>query len=149
MEGHYISFTHSNNSERETVLLKVFPSELRRQYVPTPGQGTQNISGIECTIMRMEYTNSDCIVRIGCRDGVPVLFDAVLVILKTLHPLEDIEATFQPANVKLGGSCIADVSDVNEWKKLVYFFFPNIQTTNSMTSLNFPHVSCQRIIAEH
>lgn len=103
----------------------------------------------EVNVMKMEYSTSDCIVRLGCCKGVPVLIDAVLVILKTLHPLEDIEATFQPANVKLGGSCIADVSDVNEWKKLVYFFFPNILTTNSMTSLNFPHVSRRRNFTEH
>ena len=127
MEGHYISFTHSN--EPENKLLTVYPSELRRQYAAAPGQGTQNISGIECTIMRMEYTNSDCIVRIGCRDGVPVLFDAVLVILKTLHPLEDIEATFHPANIKLDNSHL-DLSDANECKKMVQYFFPNINVTN-------------------
>ena len=127
MDEHYITF--ADDDEPETVLLKVFPSELRRQYVPTPGQGTQNISGIECTIMRMEYTNSDCIVRIGCRDGVPVLFDAVLVILKTYHQLEDIEITFQPANIKLDSSHL-DLSDANECKKMVQYFFPNILVTN-------------------
>ena len=77
----------------------------------------------------MEYTNSDCIVRIGCRDGVPVLFDAVLVILKTLHPLEDIEATFHPANIKLDNSHL-QLSDANECKKMVQYFFPNINVTN-------------------
>ena len=99
MEGHSIAFTHAHEAQHE--LLRVYPSELRRQYVPTPGQGTQNISGIECTIMRMEYTNSDCIVRLASNNGVPVLFDAVLVILKTYHPLEDIEITFNPENIKL------------------------------------------------
>ena len=127
MEGHYISFTHVNNSEKE--LTRVYPSELRRQYVPTPGQGTQNISGIECTIMRMEYTNSDCIVRLGSRDGAYVLFDAVLVILKTYHQLEDIEFTFQPANIKLDSSHL-DLNDSNECKKMVQYFFPNIVVTN-------------------
>ena len=147
MEAHYIAFTHANEPEHE--LLRVYPAELRRQYVPMATEETKTFGKYEVNVMKMEYSTSDCIVRLGCCKGVPVLIDAVLVILKTLHPLEDIEATFQPANVKLGGSCIADVSDVNEWKKLVYFFFPNILTTNSMTSLNFPHVSCQRIIAEH
>ena len=127
MDAHYISFTHVNDPEHE--LLRVFPSELRRQYVPTPGQGTQNISGIECTIMRMEYTNSDCIVRLGSRDGAYVLFDAVLVILKTYHQLEDIELTFQPANIKLDSSHL-DLSDANECKKMVQYFFPNINVTN-------------------
>ena len=127
MDEHYIMF--ADKDEPETVLLKVFPSELRRQYVPTPGQGTQNISGIECTIMRMEYTNSDCIVRLACSDGVPVLFDAVLVILKTYHPLEDIEITFHPANIKLDSSHL-DLSDANECKKMVQYFFPNINVTN-------------------
>ena len=127
MEGHYIAFTHANESKHE--LLRVYPSELRRQYVPTPGQGTQNISGIECTIMRMEYTNSDCIVRLGSRDGAYVLFDAVLVILKTYHQLEDIEVTFQPANIKLDSSHL-DLSDANECKKMVQYFFPNINVTN-------------------
>ena len=127
MEGHYIAFTHANESKHE--LLRVYPSELRRQYVPTPGQGTQNISGIECTIMRMEYTNSDCIVRLGSRDGAYVLFDAVLVILKTYHQLEDIELTFQPANIKLDSSHL-DLSDANECKKMVQYFFPNINVTN-------------------
>ena len=127
MEGHYIAFTHANESKHE--LLRVYPSELRRQYVPTPGQGTQNISGIECTIMRMEYTNSDCIVRLASNNGVPVLFDAVLVILKTYHPLEDIEITFHPANIKLDSSHL-DLSDANECKKMVQYFFPNINVTN-------------------
>jgi hypothetical protein len=79
MEGRYIAFTRANEPEHE--LLRVYPSELRRQYVPTPGQGTQNISPVEWTIMRMQYTNSDCIVRLGCSQGVSVLFDAVVVIL--------------------------------------------------------------------
>lgn len=79
MEGRYIAFTHANEPEHE--LLRVYPSELRRQYVPTPRQGTQNISPVEWTIMRMQYTNSDCIVRLGCSQGVSVLFDAVVVIL--------------------------------------------------------------------
>ena len=127
MDNHYIAFTHANESKHE--LLRVYPSELRRQYVPTPGQGTQNISGIECTIMRMEYTNSDCIVRLGSRDGAYVLFDAVLVILKTYHQLEDIEITFQPANIKLDSSHL-DLSDANECKKMVQYFFPNINVTN-------------------
>ena len=127
MDAHYISFTHSNEPKR--CLLKVFPSELRRQYAAAPGQGTQNISGIECTIMRMEYTNSDCIVRLASNNGVPVLFDAVLVILKTYHPLEDIEITFHPANIKLDSSHL-DLSDANECKKMVQYFFPNINVTN-------------------
>lgn len=127
MDAHYISFTHSNEPEHE--LLRVYPSELRRQYVPTPGEGTQEISGIQCTVMRMEYTNSDCIVRLGCSEGVPVMFDAVLVILKTYYPLEDIEATFQPANIKLDSSHL-DLSDGNECKKMVEYFFPNILSTN-------------------
>ena len=127
MDNHYIAFTHENEPKHE--LLRVYPSELRRQYVPTPGQGTQNISGIECTIMRMEYTNSDCIVRLGSRDGAYVLFDAVLVILKTYHQLEDIEVTFQPANIKLDSSHL-DLSDANECKKMVQYFFPNINVTN-------------------
>jgi hypothetical protein len=128
MEGHYISFTHSNEPEHE--LLRVYPSELRRQYVPTPGEGTQEISGIQCTVMRMEYTNSDCIVRLGCSEGVPVMFDAVLVILKTYYPLEDIEATFHPANIKLELSSHRLNDSTENIKKMVEYFFPNILVTN-------------------
>jgi len=127
MDNHYIAFTHENEPEHE--LLRVYPSEVRRQYVPMATEQTQRISGFECTVMRMEATNSDCIVRLGCREGVLVLIDAVLVILKTLHPLEDIEATFQPANIKLDSSHL-DLSDANECKKMVQYFFPNILTTN-------------------
>ena len=128
MEGHYIAFTHANESKHE--LLRVYPSELRRQYVPTPGQGTQNISGIECTIMRMEYTNSDCIVRLGSRDGAYVLFDAAMIILKTLHELEEIEATFHPANIKLELSSHRLNDSTENIKKMVEYFFPNILVTN-------------------
>ena len=131
MEGRYIAFTHANEPEHE--LLRVFPCELRRQYVPTPGEGTQTISGVECTVMKMEYTNSDCIIRLACSQGVPVLFDAVLVILKTYHPLEDIEATFHPANIKLDHSHL-DLNNANECKKLVQYFFPNILVTNKYGS---------------
>ena len=127
MEGRYIAFTHANEPEHE--LLRVCPSELRRQYVPMATEQTQSISGVECTVMRMVYTNSDCIVRLGCSEGVPVMFDAVLVILKTYYPLEDIEATFQPANIKLDSSHL-DLNDANECKKMVQYFFPNILVTN-------------------
>ena len=127
MEGHYISFTHSN--EPENKLLTVYPSELRRQYAAMASEQTQNIQGTECSVMRMGYTNSDCIVRLGCSDAVPVLFDAVLVILKTYHALEDIEVTFHPANIKLDSSHL-DLSDGNECKKMVQYFFPNIVVTN-------------------
>ena len=127
MEGHYIAFTHENEPEKE--LLRVYPTELRRQYVPMATEQTQLISGTECTLMRMEYTNSDCIVRLACSDGVFVLFDAVLVILKTYYPLEDTEVTFHPANIKLDSSHL-DLSDANECKKMVQYFFPNIVVTN-------------------
>ena len=128
MDEHYITF--ADEDEPETVLLKVFPSELRRKYSLQNSNETTRIGVHAVLEMPLEYKQTDVIVRLGCCKGVPVLMEAVLVILKTLHPLEDIEATFQPANVKLGGSCIADVSDVSEWKKLVYFFFPNILATN-------------------
>ena len=128
MKGHYIAFTHEIEPEKE--LLRVYPTELRRQYVPMATEQTQLISGTECTLMRMEYTNSDCIVRLACSEGgVPVLFDAVLVILKTYHALEDIEATFQPANIKLDSSHL-DLSDANQCKKMIQYFFPNIVVTN-------------------
>ena len=57
MEGRYIAFTHANEPEHE--LLRVYPSELRRQYVPTPRQGTQNISPVECTIIQIASSDSD------------------------------------------------------------------------------------------
>ena len=41
MEGRYIAFTHANEPEHE--LLRVYPSELRRQYVPMATEQTQNI----------------------------------------------------------------------------------------------------------
>ena len=127
MEGRYIAFTHANEPEHE--LLRVYPSELRRQYIPKATKQTQNISGIQCTVMRMEYAICDCIVRLACNEGVPVFFDAVLVILKTYYPLEDIEATFRPANIKLDSSHL-DLNDANECKKMVQNFFPNILVTN-------------------
>ena len=127
MDAHYISFTHVNDPEKK--LLVVYPSELRRQYVPMASEQTQNIQGTECSVMRMGYTNSDCIVRLACSDGVFVLFDAVLVILKTYYPLEDIEVTFHPANIKLDSSHL-DLSDGNECKKMIQYFFPNIVVTN-------------------
>ena len=127
MDAHYISFTHVNDPEKK--LLVVYPSELRRQYAAMASEQTQNIQGTECSVMRMGYTNSDCIVRLGCSEGVPVLFDAVLVILKTYYPLEDIEATFQPANIKLDSSHL-DLSDANECKKMIQYFSPNIVVTN-------------------
>ena len=128
MDNHYIAFTHANEPEKE--LLTVYPSELRRQYVPMPGDGTQFISGVECTIMRMEYVHSDCLVRLGCSDGAYVLIDAAMIILKTLHELEEIEATFHPANIKLELSSHRLNDSTENIKKMVEYFFPNILVTN-------------------
>ena len=68
MEGHYISFTHSNNSERETVLLKVFPSELRR---PQSTNETTRIGVHAVLVMALEYKKTDVIVKMNSPNGAP------------------------------------------------------------------------------
>ncbi len=128
MDNHYIAFTHENEPDHE--LLRVYPSELRRQYVPTPGDGTQIISGVECTVMRMEYNYSDCLVRLGSSEGAYILIDAAMLILKTFHEFEEIEATYHPANIKLELSSHRLNDSTENMKKMIEYFFPNILVTN-------------------
>ena len=121
MEGHYISFTHSNNSERETVLLKVFPSELRRKYSLQNSNETTRI-GVHA-VLALEYKQTDVIVKMNTPNGAPVLVDAIIPII--LDNIEAVRITFMPANVTI----IIRGEYTNRLERYVYYFYPNILET--------------------
>ena len=122
MEGHYISFTHSNNSERETVLLKVFPSELRRKYSLQNSNETTRIGVHAVLEMPLEYKQTDVIVKMNTPNGAPVLVDAIPIILDNI---EAVRITFMPANVTM----IVRGEYTNRLERYVYYFYPNILET--------------------
>ena len=81
MEAHYIAFTHANEPEHE--LLRVYPTELRRQYVPMATEETKTFGKYEVNVMKMEYSTSDCAVgressfHISEHDGGRVIVDTI------------------------------------------------------------------------
>ena len=123
MNGHYISFKDENDAENE--LLRVFPVELRRQYMymPESTDRTTEISGFQCGVMQMSYSTTECIVLLRTKNGPEILSDAISVILDQ-HDI--VKATFMPSNVTIDVA----VDDIEHLKKLIYFMFPNITNTN-------------------
>ena len=121
MDGHYISFKHENDEENEVV--RVFPVELRRQYMPESTDRTTEISGFQCGVMQMAYQTTECIVLLRTKNGPEILSDAISVILDQ-HDI--VKATFMPSNVTID----VQVDDTEHLKKLVYFFYPSIKNTN-------------------
>jgi len=121
MNGHYISFKHFNDTENE--LLRVFPVELRRQYMPESTDRTTEISGFQCGVMQMSYSTTECIVLLRTKNGPEILSDAISVILDQ-H--EVAKALFMPSNVTID----VQVDDTEHLKKLIYFMYPNITNTN-------------------
>lgn len=121
MNGHYVSFKHENDAENE--LLRVFPVELRRQYMPESTDRTTEISGFQCGVMQMSYSTTECIVLLRTKNGPEILSDAISVILDQ-HDI--VKATFMPSNVTID----VQVDDTEQLKKLIYFLYPDITNTN-------------------
>jgi hypothetical protein len=123
MNGHYISFKQKNDEENE--LLRVFPVELRRQYMPESTDRTTEISGFQCGVMQMSYSTTECIVLLRTKNGPEILSDAISVILDE-HDI--VKATFMPSNVTID----VQVDDTEHLKKVIYFLYlyPDITNTN-------------------
>ena len=121
MEGCYVSFKDENNDSNE--LLRVYPSELRRQYMPESTDRTMAVGQRVVQVMKMSYQKTDCIVRLRTKNGPEILSDAISIIL---YEHEAVTASFMPSNVTIDVA----VDDIEHLKKLIYFLFPNITNTN-------------------
>jgi hypothetical protein len=123
MDEHYITF--ADEDEPETVLLKVFPSELRRKYVPKSTKETTRIGLHAVLVMALEYTKTAVIVTKDTPNGASIHVDAIPLILDRL---DSVKITFMPANVTFtmhGGDWLP-----NRLERYIYFFYPNIKETN-------------------
>ena len=121
MEGCYVSFKDENNDSNE--LLRVYPSELRRQYMPESTDRTMAVGEFTVQVLKMSYQTSDCIVRLRTKNGPEILSDAISIIL---YEHEAVTALFMPSNVTID----VQVDDIEHLKKLIYFLYPNITNTN-------------------
>jgi hypothetical protein len=125
MEGHFLMFSHVDDPDTE--LLRVYPVELARMHVPKASDQTQNINGVEVTVMKMEYSVTECIVNLRQTTGTPILIDAVPTILQQEHEFEDIQIRVMPADIVLQH---LDLHDANQLKQIIYSFFPSIEATH-------------------
>ena len=121
MDGHYISFKLENDEENE--LLRVYPVELRRTYAPESTERTTEIAGFEVGVMQMAYKLTDCIVRLRTKSGPKMLSDGIGTIL---DEYEVVTATFMPADITIS----IGVDEEDLLKKQIFYFFPDILTTN-------------------
>jgi len=121
MDEHYITF--ADEDEPETVLLKVFPSELRRKYSLQNSNETTRIGVHAVLEMPLEYKQTDVIVKMNTPNGAPVLVDAIIPII--LDNIEAVRITFMPANVTI----IIRGEYTNRLERYVYYFYPNILET--------------------
>jgi len=121
MDEHYITF--ADEDEPETVLLKVFPSELRRKYSPQSTNETTRIGVHAVLVMALEYKQTDVIVKMNTPNGAPVLIDAIPIILDDIPA---VKITFMPANVTI----VLQGEYTNRLERYIYFFYPNILETN-------------------
>ena len=124
MQGHYISFKDENNAGNE--ILRVYPAELRRQYLPQSTDRTMSVGNFTVQVIQMTYKVTDCIIHLGTPDGAICLVDALSVILEE-H--EVVTATFMPCSVTM---CIdvTEEKEIEHLKKMIYFMFPNIKNTS-------------------
>ena len=120
MDEHYITF--ADEDEPETVLLKVFPSELRRKYSLQNSNETTRIGVHAVLEMPLEYKQTDVIVKMNTPNGAPVLIDAIPIILDDIPA---VKITFMPANVTM----IVRGEYTNRLERYVYYFYPNILET--------------------
>ena len=121
MDEHYITF--ADEDEPETVLLKVFPSELRRKYSLQNSNETTRIGVHAVLEMPLEYKQTDVIVKMNTPNGAPVLIDAIPIILDDIPA---VKITFMPANVTI----VLQGEYTNRLERYIYFFYPNILETN-------------------
>ena len=134
MEDHYVSFNIENNDQTEA--LRVYPCELRRTYAPEATNKTITVSGVEVFVMKMAYTSTECLAKLRSPNGPECLVDGISAILDG-HDM--INATFMPCNVKVNINC----SNTEHLKRLIYFFYPNILTTNKYGSNDLINIGTQ------
>ena len=112
MEGCYVSFHDESNHSNE--LLRVYPSELRRQYMPESTDRTMAVGQRVVQVMKMSYQTTDCIVRLRTKNGPEILSDAISIIL---YEHEAVTAYFMPSNVTID---VAD-DDIEHFEKVDLF----------------------------
>ena len=126
MENCYITIAKTNQPEIE--LVRIFPLELRRIYLPASKiQYNENQDPV--LVMDISYARTDCIVSMYTMDGPHVLIDSLELICSTC---DDYSVTFKPSDIKL--NFVVSDDGLNQLivilKKTIYFLFPNILTTN-------------------
>ena len=126
MDSHYISFISESLITEDGLpqeLLRVFPVEMRRQFAPIFVENTDSTSVNQ---WKLVYSHTDTLVRLYRPDGPFVQLDGVEAIL---HNSDDaLNLTVQPANVNIDDVSFAD--NMNELKRLVLWFFPEIAVKN-------------------
>jgi hypothetical protein len=124
MDSHYISFISESLITEDGLpqeLLRVYPVEMRRQFAPVFVENTDSTCVNQWKLI---YTHTDTIVRLYRPDGPAIQLDGVDAIL---HKNDDaFGLIIQPANVNLHN----DYPSLNELKRLVLWFFPEIQVKN-------------------
>ena len=126
MDSHYISFISDSLLTEDGLpleLLRVFPVEMRRQFAPIFVENTDSTSVNQWKLL---YSHTDTIVRLYRPDGPCVQLDGTEAIL---HNSDDaFNVTVQPANVHIDD--VSFTNNMNELKRLVLWFFPEIQVKN-------------------
>ena len=111
MEGHYISYHTSENSEE---VLRVYPTKLSRVYtLAIPESKNENIG--------LEYSHSDAIIRLTPR-GCDLHIGAVPILLRP-HHISHIKIMPVDKTVKTR----VTVANIDWQKKLIHSFFPNLK----------------------
>jgi hypothetical protein len=124
MDSHYISFISDSLLTEDGLpleLLRVFPVEMRRQFAPIFVENTDSTSVNQWKLL---YSHTDTIVRLYRPDGPCVQLDGTEAIL---HNSDDaFNVTVQPAN--LHNDDVSFTNIMNELKRLVFWFYPEIQS---------------------
>ena len=123
MDSHYISFISESLITEDGLpqeLLRVFPVEMRRQFAPIFVENTDSTSVNQ---WKLVYSHTDTLVRLYRPDGPAIQVDGLEVILNNSD--DAFGLIVQPANVDFQNQY-----SLNELKRLVLWFFPEIQVNN-------------------
>jgi hypothetical protein len=115
MENSYIEFSHG-----ESVVLRIYPSVLRRVYAPVENELT----------MKVEYQITECIIHLDpFARTPPVQIDCLRFLLYEIDEILTVKVNDIVVH-HLDASKTLLTKDIDVLKFLVYSFFPNIRTTN-------------------
>ena len=111
MEGHYISYHTSENSEE---VLRVYPTKMSRVYTLTIPESKNEHIGLE-------YSHSDVFIRLTPR-GCDLDIGAVPVLLRP-HHISHIKIMPVGKTVRTR----VTVANIDWQKRLIHCFFPNLK----------------------